>query len=79
MIAAQNKPINTESMYLYPKLSVYSMAEDKLNDLLNCAVSKSQNKYHILDLKINDPDKLRETYNLKIPSNQHSVIILSMI
>ena len=42
------------------------MEEDKINDIFERVVSKSQNKYDLLDIKIEDPDKLKDTYNLEM-------------
>ena len=42
------------------------MEAENFNDLFDLAVSKSQNKYDILDLNIDDPDKLKDTYNLEL-------------
>ena len=42
------------------------MAEDKLNDIFERAVSKSQNKYDLLGLKIDNTKKLKGNYNLEM-------------
>ena len=62
-IASKYKPVSTKHINLYPKLSRKGISSDKLNDIFKRAVSKSQNKYDLLDININDPDKLKDTYN----------------
>ena len=59
-IAAQNKPVNTENIDIDQKSARDGMASDKLNDISECAVSKSHNAYDILDLKIDDADKIKD-------------------
>ena len=40
------------------------MASDKLNEIFERAVSKSENNQDLLDKKIDDTDKVNDTYNL---------------
>ena len=63
---AQNKPTSTEQIALSPKLVHDGMSDDKLNDIFVQSVSKSQNKSDVLDININNPDKLKDTSNLKM-------------
>jgi hypothetical protein len=39
------------------------MATEKLYELFEWVVVKSQNKYDLLDIKIDNSNKLKETYN----------------
>ena len=61
MISTQKKPVSTEQIDIYPKPARNGMTADKLNDIFECAVSKSQNKYDLLDINIDDPNKLKDT------------------
>ena len=42
------------------------MPAEKLNELFERAVAKSQVKYELLNLQIDDPDKLKDTYDLEM-------------
>ena len=75
MITSQKNPVITEQITLYPKLSCGGMSAYKLNNWFEQAVSKSHNKYDILDLKIDNPNKFKNSYNLKMASNQHIAIM----
>ena len=66
MIAAQKNPSSTENIALYPKLARGGMIADNINYMFDREMSKSQNKYDLLDIKIDGPDKLKATYNLEI-------------
>jgi hypothetical protein len=51
---------------LYPKDKRDVLSPDKLNESFERANSKSlPNFYSVMDLKIADPDKLEETYDLE--------------
>jgi hypothetical protein len=65
-IASTKKTITNVEAALYPKSNRNNMSPEKLNDLFEKAVSKTQTKYDILNLKIADPDKLEETYDLEM-------------
>ena len=54
----------TEQIPLYPKSVRDGMAYDKLKYLFEIALLKSYNNYDLLDKNINDPNKLKDTYNL---------------
>ena len=64
MIVSQNKPVSTEQIDIDPKLDSNGIAADKLNDMFERTVSKPQNKYNLLDIRIDNPDKLKDTYNI---------------
>ena len=42
------------------------MVTENLNYLFNCSVSKSKNKYYLLDLNIGNTNKLKDGYNLEM-------------
>ena len=48
-----------------PSIYQDDMSKDNLNDIFDRAVSKSQNKYDLLDININDTNKLKDVYNLE--------------
>jgi hypothetical protein len=64
---ATKKAVTLESDVLYPKDKRDLLSPEKLNELFERAISKSlPNVYSVLDLKIADPDKLEETYDLQM-------------
>ncbi len=65
-IAKTKKPVTESNTSLYPKGDRANMPKEKLNDILERAVAKSQEKYTMLDLKIDNLDKLEETYDLEM-------------
>jgi hypothetical protein len=65
-IASTKKQISNDNTALYPKKTRETMSAEKLNDLFERAAGKSQNKYDVMDLKIDDPDKLEDTYDLEM-------------
>ena len=69
-IAKTKKVVTVSNTALYPKSDRDKMAAEKLNKLFERAVSKSQSKYDILDLKLDDPDKLEDTYDLEMAINR---------
>ena len=64
-IASSKRAITSSTTAFYPKAQRDQLDPDKLNDLFNKAVAKSQLKYDFIDLKVNDPELLEDTYNLK--------------
>jgi hypothetical protein len=70
-IAATKKVVTPSDDALYPKSSRANMDPEKLNELFDRAAAKMPTKkYDILDLKIDDPDKLTDTYDLEMCINR---------
>ena len=65
-LVATKRQVTNEQVALYTKADRDKLSADKLNDLFEKAVAKSQTKYDLLDLKLDDPDKLEDTYNLEM-------------
>lgn len=60
------RELTDESQALYPKAERAKLEPAELNKLFEKAWATSQTKYHLLDMKIEDPDKLKETYDLEM-------------
>lgn len=56
--------VTDETEALFPKAERAKMDRNELNKLFKDACAVAQTKYHLLDMKIEDPAKLRETYDL---------------
>ena len=65
-LAATKKVVTSVTTALYTKAQRNTLSAEKLNDLFDKAVNKTQVKYDILNLKIADPDKLEDTYDLEM-------------
>jgi hypothetical protein len=65
-VASVKKQVTSENNVLYPKDNRDLMSPEKLNELFERAISKSlPTIYTATDLKLDDPDKLAETYDLE--------------
>ena len=66
-VALVKKHVTSENNVLYPKDNRDLMSPEKLNELFERAISKSlPTIYTAMDLKLDDPDKLAETYDLEM-------------
>lgn len=65
-VAATKKVVNDTTTAFYKKADRDQLTGDKLNDLFVKAVSTNQKKYNFIDLKIDDPELLEDTYNLEM-------------
>ena len=65
-VAVTKKVVNDTTTAFYKKADRDLLSGDKLNDLFVKAVSTSQKKYNFIDLKIDDPELLEDTYNLEM-------------
>jgi hypothetical protein len=66
-VASVKKHVTSENNVLYPKDNRDLMSPEKLNELFERAISKSlPTIYTAMDLKLDDPDKLAETYDLEM-------------
>jgi hypothetical protein len=65
ILASVKTPLESEEEPLYPKSTRDTMSTEKLNELFDRAVKRTQTKYTALDVKITDPDKLEDTYDLE--------------
>ena len=62
---AQKKPVITDQITLYLKSVRGGMSDNKINNLFDQDVSKPRNKYELLDLKIDNTNKIKEIENLE--------------
>ena len=60
-ITAHNNPVSNHQTSIYPKSFHGVMTKDKIVNLFEHAVSKLQNNYDLLDLKIDNTSKLKDT------------------
>ena len=67
MISDKKNPESTEQISLYTKLARGGMTAENINDLFEHEMSKLHNKYDLLDIKIDDTNKFRDTYNFEMP------------
>ena len=65
-IATTKRVVNDTTTAFYKKTDRDNLDTNKLNELFMKAVATQQKKYDFIDLKINDPDMLKETYNLEM-------------
>lgn len=63
-VGETERTVTDETEALYPKAERAKMERKELAKLFKDACEVSQTKYHLLDMKIEDPAKLRETYDL---------------
>jgi hypothetical protein len=66
-VAATKEKVTFESNVLYSNAKRDLLSPEKLNELFERAISKSlPTVFSVMDLKIADPDKLEETYDLEM-------------
>ena len=65
-IAATKKIVSDATTAFYKKADSDSLNEDKFNDISIKAVALGQKKYDFINLKLDDPELLEDTYNLEI-------------
>ena len=65
-IAATKKIMSDATTAFYKKSDCDSLSGDKLNDLFVKAVALGQKKYDLINLKLDDPVLIEETYNLEM-------------
>ena len=65
-IATTKRVVNENTTAFYKKTDRDNLDTNKLNELFMKAVATQQKKYDFIDLKINDPDMLKDTYNLEM-------------
>ena len=65
-IATTKRVVNETTTAFYKKTDRDNLDTNKLNELFMKAVATQQKKYDFIDLKINDPDMLKDTYNLEM-------------
>ena len=65
-IATTKRVVNETTTAFYKKTDRDNLDTNKLNELFIKAVATQQKKYDFIDLKINDPDMLKDTYNLEM-------------
>jgi hypothetical protein len=63
------RAVSDETEALYPKAEWAKMDRKELNKFFKEDCETTQSKYHLLDMKIEDPAKLRETYDLAMMIN----------
>ena len=65
-IAPAKREVNETTTAFYKQIERDNLDTNKLNELFMKAVATQQKKYDFIDLKINDPDMLKDTYNLEM-------------
>jgi hypothetical protein len=68
-VGTTERTVSDETEALYPKAERAKMDRKELNKFFKEACETTQTKYHLLDMKIEDPAKLRETYDLAMMIN----------
>jgi hypothetical protein len=69
VVGDTERAVSDETEALYPKAERAKMDRKELNKFFKEACEMTQSKYHLLDMKIKDPAKLRETYDLAMMIN----------
>ena len=65
-VAQTEKRVDETTTAFYPKAGRELLTGDKLTDLFIKAVAESQKKYDFINLEIEDPEMLTDTYNLEM-------------
>jgi len=65
-IVTTKRVVNETTTTFYKKAGRDNLDTNKLNELFMKAVATQQKKYDFIDLQINDPDMVKDAYNLEM-------------